>query len=558
MRALSPFERALFWFFVLLFLGSAVTLIARANALILVDVPSSGGSIVEGVIGSPRFINPLLAISDPDRDLSALVYSGLMTIGEDGALEPDLAESYEISEDGRTYTFTLKEDAVFHDGTPVTVDDVLYTVAMTQDPIVKSPKRASWDGVIAEKIDERRISFTLPQPYTPFLYNTTLGILPKHLWESVSAEQFPFSQLNIEPVGSGPFKVRKIERSDSGLPLFYELSAFDDYALGKPYLKRITINFYPNEERLIAALKDGKIQAVNSISPQAAQELEQADVRIETRPLPRIFGAFFNQNRAAIFTDESIREALTLAAPKEQILSDVLFGYGEIIDSPIPAGLLGTAPAEPEAAYAERLEEARALLEADGWERDEESGVLMRESDEGVETLSFSISTSNTPELKAVAGLLAESWRSLGASVETRFFETSDLNQNVIRSRDYDVLLFGEIVGRELDLFSFWHSSQRNDPGLNIALYANITTDKLLADARTSTDPEEIAELYREFEDEIRADTPAVFLYSPLFIYAVPDELSNLNLGPVTTSGERFSNVHEWYIETEKIWPIFR
>lgn len=552
---LSPFEKCIIGTLILILAVSSIVLFVRISNTFLVKVPVKGGSLTEGVIGSPRFINPLLAISDSDRDLTELVYSGLMVSTPEGELVPNLAERYEISEDGTMYTFTLRENALFHDGTPVTVDDVVYTVLMAQNATLKSPLRATWDGVLVQKVDDRTVEFTLPRPYAPFLRTTTLGILPKHIWENVSPDQFPFSQINVEPIGSGPFKIKTIKRNDSGLPSFYTLSSFDEYLLGEPYLNTLTLRFYPNEEKLLEAYARKEIDAMNSISPERARDLAQSE-RIETSPLPRIFGLFLNQNRRDLFLDKTLRETLRDAIPKNRITGEVLAGFGTIIDSPIPPGIIAETT-EPETGEPD-IDALRQTLLDDGWEVDEETGTLIRETDEGTQRLSFSITTSNTLELKSVASIVAESWRALGAEVDLRFFETSDLNQNVIRPRDYEVLLFGEIVGRELDLFSFWHSSQRNDPGLNIALYASITADSLLEKARTTTDEEERYTLLQEFEEEVRAEVPAIFLYAPLFIYVVPESIQNLSLGPVTTSAERFSNVHEWYKETEKVWPLFQ
>ncbi|MFC1733500.1 hypothetical protein ACFL6I_24640, partial [candidate division KSB1 bacterium] len=173
------------------------------------------------------------------------------------------------------------------------------------------------------------------------------------------------------------------------------------------------------------------------------------------------------------------------------------------------------------------------------------------------EQLKFSISTSNVPELKAVAGILEATWKEMGADVEIKVFEAGNLNQNVIRPREYDALLFGEVIGRELDLFAFWHSSQRNDPGLNIALYANITADNLLEKGRTLLDTDLRDQAYLEFEKEVKKDIPAVFLYSPDFIYIIPEYIKGVSLGSVTTSGDRFLSVHKWFIRTDKVWSIF-
>ncbi|OHA93661.1 MAG: hypothetical protein A2W58_02350 [Candidatus Zambryskibacteria bacterium RIFCSPHIGHO2_02_38_10.5] len=145
----------------------------------------------------------------------------------------------------------------------------------------------------------------------------------------------------------------------------------------------------------------------------------------------------------------------------------------------------------------------------------------------------------------------------MGADVEVKIFEIGDLNQNIIRPRKYDALLFGEIVGRDLDLYPFWHSSQRVDPGLNIALYTNIKANKLLENIRKETDETLQKKYFDAFKKEIKNDVPAVFTYSPYFIYLIPKKIHNVTLGTLTTPSERFSNIFEWYIETNHVWKIF-
>jgi len=176
-------EQLIFIFFVLLLIVSSFTLLWKVNETMLVKIPAKGGSFTEGVVGTPRFANPLFAVSDADRDVTTLVYSGLLRATEGGNLVPDLAKRFEISEDGLAYTFILKDDLVWHDGKPITADDIVFTVEKAQDPTLRSPKRASWDGVTVEKINDKEVRFTLLQPYTPFLENTTMGILPKHIWK---------------------------------------------------------------------------------------------------------------------------------------------------------------------------------------------------------------------------------------------------------------------------------------------------------------------------------------------------------------------------------------
>lgn len=558
-RILSKREQAILGFLLIILAGSALGLLWRVNYAYLETVPAHGGSLVEGVSGSPRFINPLLASSDTDRDLTSLVYAGLMRVTEDGKLTPELASSYDISEDGLTYTFTLRSDATWHDGQPVTADDIVFTIKKAQDSTLHSPKRASWDGVTVTKVDERTVEFTLQEPYAPFLENTTMGILPEHIWSQISTSQYAFSKYNQEPVGAGPYKVENINRDEGGVPESYTLTPFSQYGEGKPYINEIVFRFYSTEERLVSAFQDGPVESINAVSPDIAASLSENGNRVLTSPLPRTFGLFFNQNNAEIFTDQTLREALNHAVDKQAIIDAVLHGYGTPLSGPLPPGALGYDSAleggEVATSTEARIREARAMLTEDGWTYNEETGKLVNDSSE--EPLSFSLSTSAITELKEVANMVKTRWEELGATVDVNVFEPSNLNQNVIRPREYEALLFGEIIGRDSDPFAFWHSSQRRDPGLNIAMYANVTVDNLLEEARTTTSEEERAELYTEFEAEVRNDMPVVFLYAPDFIYILPKKIKGVNIDPVTIPSERFLNVHEWYIETDNVWTFF-
>ena len=205
--AFSPAARGVFIFFSGVAIVSSVCLVYLLNNSLLVAVPAYGGTVSEGVIGSPRFINPILAVSDSDRDLTSLVYSGLLRATSDGDYVPDLAQSYTISPDGLTYTFKLRPNATFHNGMKVTADDVVFTINKANDPALQSPERANWDGVTVAAIDAETVQFTLKAPYAPFVENLTTGILPKQLWQNVSDDEFSFSDLNTNPVGSGPFEV---------------------------------------------------------------------------------------------------------------------------------------------------------------------------------------------------------------------------------------------------------------------------------------------------------------------------------------------------------------
>ncbi len=335
LRGLSPSDKVIFAVLATLFAGSAFWMLSVINAGLMTQTPVRGGTLTEGIVGSVRFINPLLAISDADKDLTTLVYSGLMKKNADGTLISDLAAQYEISDDGLTYTFVLRDDAVFHDGTQVTADDVVFTIRRAQDPTLKSPKLANWDGVDVEAVDAKTVRFTLKQPYAPFIENTTLGILPSRLWSGVTVEEMPFSNLNIDPVGTGPFEVSKVKENSSGIPTEFTLLPFDRSTRGSPYLARITVHLYPSDEAALTALEKSEIDALHSVNPAASTSIGSGHT-VHEAVLSRVFAIFFNQNKNDALADIHVRTALDTAINKSELVENVLQGYGRIIDGPVP------------------------------------------------------------------------------------------------------------------------------------------------------------------------------------------------------------------------------
>ncbi|MDO8624436.1 MAG: peptide ABC transporter substrate-binding protein [bacterium] len=510
---------------------------------LLVRVPTYGGTLIEGVVGSPRFVNPLLAVSDADRDLTTLMYAGLMGVSGDGTLIPVLAERYSVSPDGKTYTFTLREGARFSNGTPITADDVVFTVGKAQDPALKSPQFASWSGVAALAIDAHTITFTLTKPYAPFLENTTLGILPASLWRGISDEQFPFSTLALEPIGAGPFKVSSITRDASGLISDYSLTANARYALGRPYLSGIHFMFFSRDDDLAKALANGTIlSAYGHPAPYAL-----------TTPYARVFGVFFNQSMNAALARLEVRKALSFAIDRAYITDNVLGGYATAIMGPVPPGANITET--PVETFANRIASASEVLTSAGWEYDRVARAW-KNTGAKLSLDAITIKTSNVSELKAVASAIKTDWEKLGVSVDIELYEPGDLNQNVIRPRKYDALLFGMVIGRDKDLYAFWDSAERNDPGLNIALYANKSVDTLLEDARQTSDPAERLADLQKIEDAVALDYPAAFTHAPDFVYAVPPALGGIVLPQITTPSDRFATAAGWYLSTEAVWPF--
>jgi peptide/nickel transport system substrate-binding protein len=556
----SKKERIVFVILLLIFIISATSILEILNKSLMVEVPFHGGSITEGIIGTPRFINPILDSSPADQDLVSLIYSGLMRKNSDGTLSPDLAEKYDMSKDGLTYTFTLKEKTYFQDGSPVTPEDIIFTVNKVRDQVIKSPHKVEWDGITATRIDGKTIQFTLKQPYPAFLENATLGIMPQNLWDNSPIE---LNNANTAPVGSGPYMIKNVVKESSGVIDSIELAPFKKFILGEPYIKSLTLNFYQNEDDAVRALGNKEVDQISSITPLNADILKERNHQIESSVLPRVFGLFFNQNQNQLFTDKIVTRAIDQAIDKDKIVREVLYGYGIAIDNPIPPNMIAYQKLEASnnATHDQIIQNVQGSLAKDGWSKGPDGFLQKTITDKNkkktTKTLSFSISTGNAPELAKTAEIIKQDLEAVGIKVDVKTFEVGNLNQSVIRPRKYDALLFGQIINHESDLSAFWHSSQRKDPGLNVAMYTSTKVDKILEDASITVDEQSRIKKYAQFEDEIKKDMPVVFLYSPNFIYVTSSNIKGLSIDHIISPKDRFSNVYSWYTDTENVWKIF-
>ncbi len=537
--------------------ASGLWYVLSLNNSFVVLTPTAGGSFSEGIVGIPRFVNPALAITRADQDVVALVYSGLMRLDRSGELVPDLAERIDISEDGTIYRVFMRKDRSFQDGTPITARDAIFTIELLRNPDLKSPLRGNWNDVSIEEINEYEFTVTLPEAYAPFIENFTVGIMPNHIWSNLPIEQLPFSQYNTEPIGSGPFMIEVVNRDTAGLISSYELipSPYEDT---KPNIHSIVLKFYQNEESLSEALQSSEINATAFLSPENIAALDSDRFSVLSTPLPRIFGLFINQNRSAPLRDTAARQALSAAIDREVIVTSVLAGYGVPITGPT-VELSSTLESKDTelSTTTSPTERGIAILETAGWKR-ENGGVWQKKIGQETETLAVTIRTGNSPLYDSVANLVAEDWRALGVEVQVEQYEQTGLVQSVIRSRDYQVLLFGLDMNRQQDLYPFWHSSQRDDPGLNVALYTNVTVDRLLEEARMTEDETTRIELLTSAANTISDEVPAIFLFAPHFTYVQEKDLMVESIGRIGKPSDRFMNVEDWHARTDTVWPLFR
>lgn len=576
--AIASFSKKEFKIFILSIAVASIAmviLVGRVNSAFMTEVPASGGTITEGIIGTPTLVNPVLALSDADKDLTSIVYSGLMRKTPEGTFIPDLAESYTVSEDGMIYTFILKKNAKFQNGIAVTADDIIFTIDKIKDPLIKSPRKIGWDGVSVSKTNDTTVIFTLKQPYISFLDNTTTGILPMHIWKNVSAAEFGLSALNIKAIGSGPYQIESVSKNDEGVPEKYSLKRFSDFTLGQPHIKYINIVSYSNEKDLIKALISKSIDQASGLSPENDSQIKDAGYTIHTARLPRIFGVFLNSTNNKLLSDASIINAFDKALDRQELVDKILGGYGTIAHNPIPDSIVTNQQLDQYKNAS--LEEAKNILDKAGWlmgpdgiRSKSATTTVTKTKKVGKKTvtetvkvnngpatrLAFSITTGDTPELKEATILIKEQLEKLGAQIDIKIYEPGPLNQ-IIRARNYEALFFGQIINHESDLFSFWHSSQKLDPGLNIAMYNNKNADAILEFAQKTLDRESRITKYDDFIKEFDKNIPAFIIYSPKYLYATLPKTNNLKLNILTTPSDRFLSIYDWYAQTDHVWKIF-
>lgn len=526
----------------------ALTLVVSGLVMInntfLVNKALPGGSIHEGVIGSPYAINPVLAVSQTDKDLTVLIFSGLTRTGIDGGIVNDLAKEYTLSNDGLTYTFTLKDDLVFHDNKPITAHDVAYTIEKVQDASVRSPHRLKWEGIEVKVVDEKTIQFVLKKPFPDFLKNTSIGILPKHLFENNPNEAFSVLSYNTEPIGSGPFKIKEsgITRKN-GVPVKYVLERNTKFALGAPLLDTISVQVFDTEEAVADALKNKVITSASSLSAEYAHFfIEGGNLEARRTPLPRAFGLFLNQNKVKALQDIKVRQALNNSIDRALITYETFYGFGTPITSATP--LTYRAQDLP---IQESKEAIRQTLLDAGWIKNE-AGVLMKDG----QPLKLTIATIDISELKIIAEFVKNAWQDLGIEVLVDIYSLGDIRDLLVTDRSFDILLYGIVVDEDADLYTYWHSSGRTHPGLNVSQYVNKRVDTILESIKngvaTSTDVEAVL-------TQIKSDIPAIFLFSPDFVYITEKKLSGVDIKEVEDAEDRFNTVYLWYKDTERIWP---
>lgn len=552
----------------------------------LVSSPRIGGQYFEGVVGVPKYINPLYSSSrDVDSDLSRLIYSSLLQFDRQGNLVGDLATSWQADSSSKEFTLVLRDGAKWHSGETVTVDDVIFTFKAIQDPKYHSPLRNSFSGIDIQKLDDKTIKFVLPQPYAAFPELLTFGILPKNIWELVSPDSATLAELNLKPVGSGPYKFQTLTKNKTGEIKEYTLAANLDYYGKRPYINQITFRFFSDSNSLLKALNDDNVDGIAYL-PFAMRKdlLAKSSRQFHLLNIPQINAIFFNAKNNDILGDKVIRQALDAAINKEKIVKETLGGQAHRAYGPIPEDSPFFNMTIKKDNFS--TESAEKLLNDAGYEKiavpDEAllvptstiSGIpvqtfIDKANEEGVTAsgfwrvkkigkkgtdfkfLTINLSYSDSPDNSLVAEEVKKSWENIGIKTVLNPVAPAQAGADISRTKNFEAFLYGEIVGFNPDVYAFWHSSQIEN-GFNLSSYSNPTADKLLEEARVSSDNGLRAADYQKFQELVNADTPAIFLYSPFYLYIQTKKLRGFETVSLLEPQGRFTNVSEWYLRVKR------
>lgn len=493
--------------------------------------PAVGGEYMEGVVGYPQSINPLYAVNrDIDSDLSRLIYSSLVRYDGNGRLENDLADSIIINASGTEYLVKIKNNVKWHNGSVLTADDVLFTFNLIQDPNYRSPLRASLSIATAEKVDDLTIKFNLAESYAPFSELLTFGILPRSIWENISPKAAALSDLNLKPIGSGPFKFKSLIKNTNGDLKEYFLVTNPDYYGQKPYLDSVRFKFFVDYPEAIKALNDNQISGLGYLPFSYRKDLlAQNSLHFHELAQPRLVSLFFNTEKNKALANKDIRVSLARALDKKQIINEVFAGIYQETDSPIPKN-----------SFAYNNDVTRY-----GYDPEAVKVALAGKN------LSLVLTIIDSGSNAAAAEKIKAYWEAAGVKVSLRVV-AGEQSANIIKDRDFEVLLYGQSIGGDPDVYAFWHSSQIGAQGLNLSNYNNPTVDKLLVEGRSATKIEDRLEKYKKFQEIITADLPAIFLYSPTYTYLQDNRVGGFASTAIVEPADRFSGISGWYLKTNK------
>jgi peptide/nickel transport system substrate-binding protein len=530
------------WFLVIfLAVWVLVAQFGSLKAYYLTEGAKPGGTFVEGIADEVNVINPLFPQNNSSDIATRLIFSGLIRRDANGFLEPDLAEHWEVNKDGTIFTVYLKKDLLWHDGQPLTAQDVLFTYKSIQDPATNSPLFSSWKNIGIESKDPYIITFKLPSPYTPFASLLTTGIVPAHLLGEVEPEVLRRQEFNQRPIGSGPFIFTEFISHQNE----WRLSSNPDYVHGNPQIERFIIRSYETTDQLRSAYEAGEVMAVGGLNLTDSLEVgRRAGTKLISFPLTSNIFGFFNTKHRHL-KDKKLRQAIVHGIDI-QVVSSVLGHRLTVNRSPLLSEHLGYDKALSQLPY--NRAKAVQLLDEAGWKK---SGGGNRQKSGN--NLRIQLATLNKDIFPVVAAVIKDQLAQLGIETDIHFVNLASLQKDYIQPRRYDILLASINLGADPDVYSYWHSSQIEDPGLNFSQYNSSMADQALEDGRTRQDVKLRAAKYQTFLETWRQDAPAIALLRPNYYYIVRDRVQGIRVTRLVDPLDRFYGVEDWAVNSQPI-----
>jgi len=538
-RLLDKKERKIIFY---LFLISLVSLFGLLLSIYFKNSeikPSYGGTYIEGLVGQPKFINPVLANNDIDLTISSLIFSSLFKYDENNELQADLALTLpsEITEGNKT--ICLKPNILWHDKERLTTTDIVFTLELIQEMKSKSPFFEKLKNVEFSIIDENCFSFENAK-----LSDLSFEILPKHIWQTLEPSKTNQSLYNLKPIGSGPFQFVSFKNGEEDGIKSYKLKQNKNYYDRLPYIEQITFKFYQNFEQATQALEKKEINGLGNIPQNLKKEiLESKKIRYYPLNLPHYTATFFNLDDP-LLKDKNIRQALALLTPKEEILKTVLGEDGLIMDGPLlPTSSLVNPNIKK---YEYNPQSAQEILKNAGWEK-KEDGFLKKNGD----ILELSLTTIEETDFNKIATLLQQSWQEAGIKIKLISIPAEQI-QEIIKTHNFTIFLYGILAKTDFNPYFFWHSSQKIFPGLNLTGFNNRRVDELLEKTYYLKDNETKKKYYDEFQEIIAANIPAIFLYNTTYSYFINEKIKGISISQIDHPKDRFRGIENWYIKTKR------
>lgn len=503
----------------------------------LVERPVLGGVYIEGVMGDFSSFNPLFTDSLPSKTANRLIFSGLAKKDTNGTAVPDLADKWQIGRGGASYTVSLKPNLKWHDGAPLSAEDVVFTIGLIQDSSVRSGLRDTWQGVSVKAIDNLTVEFKLPAPFAPFPSLLTVGLLPHHLLKDTEPSQLRVSDYNLQPVGSGPYKFERLVNGDE-----VRLSAFDNYAHGKPNISNFIIRAYKNYGRLADAYRSREITGVGGFSP-VDEGVFTNNSKASHRQWQTSSQTFLFMNMAGKYLNERpLRQAIVQAIDNHRLAAQYQNNL-RVARSPLLPEHLGYDSSLIQPSY--DLKQATRLLDESGWAR-QPDGTRQKAR----RKLKLKLVTIKNDIYPLIASQIQDQLAKAGIGIELIIKDAGDLQRQHIAPRDYDLLLFNVSLGADADAYAYWHSSQIGPEGFNFSSYKSGTADEALQAGRTRIDEAVRAAKYKAFLTVWRQDLPAVALYRHTYPY-IYRGVEDIGISWLTEPLDRFNEVHSWSVKKE-------